>query len=116
MKTQVTGLLNFFGVIIQGDFADITCYRSKNGTLIWFPKAPPRKPPSELQIDQRDKWSDIIENWVELPQATRDKWELVCQRESLWISGINLYIWWRCSLDDSIIHTLERHTGITLIS
>lgn len=115
MKTTLTGYLNFFGVRIQGDIGPITCYRSSRRGLVWFPKAPPKCPPTDLQIDHRDKWKDIIENWTELPAATKENWERLTRRASLSLSGINLYIWWRCSQDDAIIQTLQRQTGISVL-
>jgi hypothetical protein len=115
MKTTLTGYLNFFGVRIQGDIGTITCYRSSRRGLVWFPKAPPTCPPSDLQADQRDKWKDIIEDWTELTDAARAAWSLIVERASLSLTGFNLYIWWRCSQDDAIINTLERQTGITVI-
>lgn len=115
MKTTLDSYLNFLGLGIQGDIGPYTCYRSSRGGVIWFLKAPPRCPPSDLQNQLREKWRLIIVDWTELDAATRANWDLICDEGSLYINGINLYIWWRCSQDDSIIHTLERQTGITLL-
>lgn len=115
MKTVPKSLLNFLGIRIQGDLADITCYRSKRGGVIWFLKAPPKCPPSELQNQLREKWRAILDDWLALPEETKANWELITQAASLCLHGLNLYIWWRCSQDDAIIHTLERHTGIDVL-
>ncbi len=115
MKSQLPRYLNFLGLAIQGDIDGITCYRSSRGALIWFPRAPPAKPPSQLQIDQRQKWRAILDDWNALPAATQTNWMAITQRACLSLHGLNLYIWWRCSQDDSIINTLERQTGITVI-
>lgn len=115
MKTQLPKYLSFLGVAIQGDLDGITCYRSSRGALIWFPRAPPRKPPSELQEWQRARWRAILDDWLALPAATRANWMAITERASLSLHGLNLYIWWRCSEDDSIIITLQRHTGITVL-
>ncbi|MHC4405934.1 MAG: hypothetical protein ACYTG0_40350 [Planctomycetota bacterium] len=115
MQTELTGYLQILGLRIQGDLDGITCYRSKRGAVIWFPQAPPRTPPSDLQAAQRAKWRAILDDWNALPAATRDDWELITKRASLWLHGLNLYIWWRCSEDDSVINTLQRQTGITVI-
>lgn len=115
MKTTLPRYLNFLGLNIQGDIDGITCYRSSRGAVIWFPRAPPKKPPSELQIWQRDRWRAILDDWLALPAATQANWMLITERASLSLHGLNLYIWWRSSQDDSIINTLQRHTGITVI-
>ena len=115
MKSQLPSYLNILGFDVQGDIDGITCYRSSRGALIWFPRAPPRKPASALQIAQRAKWRAILDDWLDLPAATRANWMLITVRASLSLHGLNLYIWWRSSQDDSIVHTLERQTGITVI-
>lgn len=115
MKTQLTSYLNFLGLNIQGDIDGITCWRSKRGAVIWYPRAPPKCAPSQLQVDQRAKWRSILDDWNALPAATRANWMLITERASLSIHGLNLYIWWRCAQDDSIVNTLERQTGITVI-
>lgn len=115
MKTKLNKYLNFLGVNIQGDLAGITCYRSKRGGVIWYPKAPPKCQPSQLQIDQRAKWRAILDDWLALTDAARADWMLITERASLSLHGLNLYIWWRCSEDDTVINTLERQTGITVL-
>ncbi|HDZ22775.1 hypothetical protein LCGC14_1469940 [marine sediment metagenome] len=115
MKSQLTKYLNFLGIGIQGDLDGITCYRSSRGALIWFPRAPPEKPPSELQIWQRERWRAILDDWNALPASTRSDWMLITERASLYIHGLNLYLWWRCSQDDTVIETLQRQTGITVL-
>ena len=115
MKSTLVKYLNFLGLQVQGDIDGITCYRSSRGALIWFPRAPPKKPASPLQIWQREKWRGILDDWLELPAATRANWMLITERATLSLHGLNLYIWWRCSEDDSIIETLQRHTGINVL-
>jgi len=115
MKTQLPTYLNFLGITFQGDIDGITCYRSKTGAVIWFPRAPPKCPATDLQNQLRDKWKAIINDWTELSALARANWNLVCDRASLSLHGLNLYIWWRCSQDDSIIQTLERQTGVTVL-
>lgn len=115
MHTRLTSYLCFLGLRIQGDLDGITCYRSKGGGIIWFPRAPPTKPPSELQEAQRAKWKQILLDWLDLPAATRLAWMHLALRAHLRIHGLNLYIWWRCSQDDRIIQTLQRQTGITVL-
>lgn len=115
MKTTLDSYLNFLGLRIQGDIGHITCYRSSRRGLVWFPKAPPRKPASDLQNAYRAKWRAILDDWNAFPKATKAKWMAITRKASLSIHGLDLYIWWRCSQDDSIVQTLQRQTGITVL-
>lgn len=115
MKTIPTSILQIMGLSIQGDLDGITCWRSKRGAVIWYPKAPPTKPPSALQTQQREKWRAILDDWLALSDSVRANWMLITQRASLSLHGLNLYIWWRCAEDDTIIQTLERQTGISVL-
>lgn len=115
MKTTLDSYLNFLGLRIQGDIGPVTCYRSTRRGMVWFPKAPPRKPASDLQNALRAKWRGILDDWNAFPPATRAKWMAITKKASLSLHGLALYIWWRNSLDDSIIITLQRQTGITVL-
>lgn len=115
MKTKLTSLLNFFGLQVQGDIGPITCYRSARQPLIWFLKAPPKKPLSALQAAQIAKWVNIIDDWKALTPTQRANWLAIAAKASLSIQGFNLYIWWRSAEDDTIIETLERQTGIDVL-
>lgn len=115
MRTRLPSYLCFLGLRIQGDLDGITCYRSSRKGIVWYPRAPPTVPPSDLQADQMDKWKDQLEDWTELPDATRLAWMQLASTAHLRIHGLNLYLWWRSSYDDAAIHTLERQTGITVI-
>lgn len=115
MKRAVTSLLSFLGLAIQGDLDGITCYRSKRGTVIWYPQAPPTTPPSDLQQWNRDRWAEWIDDWMGLGSPTRQKWIELTSKAHLRITALNLYIAWRASQDNAFIHTLERQTGITVL-
>lgn len=116
MRTKLTSLLHLIGLQVQGDIDGVTCYRSARKPLIWYLKAPPTKPPSDLQIWQRQRWTDILQDWLDFSDAARLAWMRLATLGHLRIHGLNLYIWWRCSEDDSIIQTLERQTGISVLS
>lgn len=115
MKKKLDSYLHLLGLRIQGDLGPYTCYRSSQRGMIWYPRAPPMKPPSDAQVDQRDKWRDQIEDWTELTAAQRQNWMNLASRANLHMHGFNLYLWWRGSYDDTSIHTIERQTGVTVI-
>ena len=115
MQSKVTGYLQLLGLRIQGDLDGITCWRSRQGGIIWFPRAPPRKPASALQTLQREKWRAILDDWNAFTDEQRANWMQLADRGHLHMHGMNLYIWWRCAQDDATIQTLEHQTGITVL-
>lgn len=115
MISKLVGYLSFLGFRVQGDIDGITCYRKMNGAIIWFPQAPPRTPPSALQVLQRAKWRTYLDDWAAFTDDIRQAWLDLATDAHLRIHGLNLYIWWRSSLDDPAIRTLERQTGITVL-
>ena len=115
MKSELISYLNYLGLRIQGDIDGITCWRRPNGAIMWYLQAPPKKPPSALQILQRAKWRTFLDDWNAFPAATRQAWLELATAAHLRIHGLNLYIWWRSTFDDPAIRTLERQTGINVL-
>lgn len=115
IQSELRGLLNLLGIVIWGDFADMTMYRC-HGKLILFGKTRPEKPPSDLQVEQRAKFSAAVDAWNGLTQDQRDTWELATRRLSLCLHGWNLYLHWQLTDDTSAIQTIERQTGLTLLA
>lgn len=102
------------GLRIGGDLDGVTYYINKRGKPTWFAKAPPTKPPTPKQRSQRNKFRLVAMLWSELPQLERDKWELICRRASLCLTGYNLFVHIQLSLDFASLHTLESQTGISV--
>lgn len=108
-------LFSLFGLVIWGDFADLTLYRSKRGKVVFFPKTYPTGPGSPLQQAQRNRLKAAAADWIALTDAERSQWELASRRASLCSTGYNLYLHWQLTKDDSAIATLERQTHTTLL-
>lgn len=115
MHGDLPSYLTFLGINIQGDLDGITCWRSRKGGVIWYPRAPPKCPPSDLQQWHRDRWRAILDQWLALPTADRLAWLRIASAASLHMHGLNLFIWWKCARDDGPIKTLQRQTGITVL-
>lgn len=97
-----------------GDLGPFTYYTKANGTIVFFPRAPPKTPPTDRQIYQRDNFRLAAMSWKLLPQRTRAKWELATKILSLKLNGYNLWTWFYCSSDHTAIATIERLTGLDL--
>jgi len=108
-------LLRWLGFNTQGDLGPWTFYTDKRKGLVFFEKAPPLEPPSQLQTTMRNAFRLVAYTWRSLPQSVHDDWELVSKRAYLKINGYNLFTYWSTTKDDPTIHTLERLTQIRLL-
>lgn len=106
---------NALGFTLQGDIGPYTMYRSARRKLVIFPKAPPHKPASRLQLWHRMKWTAAARCWKNLCAPHRARWSLAAQRLRLNVSGYNLFLWYCCRKDDALILTIERQTGLDLL-
>lgn len=105
-------IISFMGTTIQGDIGPLTCYKSKKGKVVFFPKSPPKEPPSYLQIRQRNRWAIAGQRWNAISQQQRDAWEQLTRRARLRISGINLFFYYHLRQATAVIDTLVHQTGI----
>lgn len=110
-----TDLLWCLGWSTQGDLGPLTMYTSRRGNLVFFDKAPPLNPPSQLQIYFRDRWRIAAAAWRDLTDEQRATWLLAARRANLMIGGYNLWIYWRTTEDSPSIETIERQTGLVLM-
>ena len=84
-----TGLLGFR---VNGDFGGMTCYTNKNGKQVWFPFSPPTKPPTALQIAQRQRFAAAVNSYLSQSSSVKAQYELATQRASLCLTGQNLWV------------------------
>lgn len=112
---QDTKLLAFLGLNTQGDLGPWTFYTDKRGQLVWFVKAPPLEPPSQLQVSARNAFRLNGYLWRRLTALHQKNWELASKRAHLKINGHNLFTFWNLTKDHATIHTVERLSGIKLI-
>lgn len=115
MKTSVHMLFRFLGWNTQGDLGPYTFYTSKRKGLVWYDKAPPTCPPTQLQLLQRSRWTAAAQAWTAASPATREAWNLATTRAHLRIGGLNLWMYHQLSYDTPAIQTIERQTGLTLL-
>lgn len=100
--------LNFLGFRPTGDLADLTCYTSKRNRIVWFPKAPPQKPPSVLQIRNRNRFRLAAAAWQRKTQEQRNEWNAAARHCHLSLSGYTLWVFWQLRRDEDVIRTIER--------
>lgn len=108
--------LALIGFNVQGDIGPFTVYTSRRGKFVVFDKAPPLTSASYAQLVQRNRWRGAAQNWRELSEEKRDDWERATRRLQLVITGYNLWVYWQTTHDLPTIRTIERQSGIDLVT
>lgn len=111
MKIRPPAIYQMLGLNVQGDIGPYTTYRSKRGKMVIFLRAPPRVPPSDWQINIRNRWTVIAAAWASLPAAVRAAWLRTARRAHLRMSGYNLYLLLNCNPDPAALATICRLAG-----
>lgn len=102
------------GLIVSGDVAGYTIYTDMRGRKVAFPIAPPKEPPSPLQVQHRSRFRTAQQNWTGLTPQEKAILELCTHRASLAMTGQNLYIAIALKNQTGLVETLERQTDLTL--
>ena len=108
-------LFKLWGFNTQGDWGPFTFYTNKRNALVFYLRAPPKKPWSPIQLAQQAKFADAAHAWTALPPAAKANWERATHLAHLRITGYDLWMYWTLRYDDQAIRTIERQTGITLL-
>lgn len=102
------------GIIVSGDVDGITIYTDMRGRKVAFPQAPPKEPPSPMQVSHRARFATAQKAWTALTKPQKDTLELATLRTSLAMTGQNLYIAIALKANPDLVSTLERQTELTL--
>lgn len=105
---------NALGMIVSGDVDGYTIYTDMKGRKVAFPQAPPKEPPSPMQISHRARFASAQSAWTALTPQQKATLELATDRTSLAMTGQNLYIAIALKSNPDLVRTLERQTDLTL--
>ncbi|KKM79862.1 hypothetical protein LCGC14_1345700 [marine sediment metagenome] len=105
---------SMLGLIVSGDIDGLSIYTDRHGRKIAYPKSPPTKPPSPLQVFQRTRFKNAMSNWRNATQNTRRNYENVSLLTSLAMTGLNLWLHFSLKGRPAALSTLSRQAGITL--
>lgn len=108
-------LYHLMGFNPTGDLGPFTFYTKKNGTIVFFLKAPPKTPPTFHQTRQHNLWKAAAIQWQHIAPEIRANWTLTQQRAHLGITGYNLFIYWSTTGDLAAIKTIQHQTGLQLL-
>jgi hypothetical protein len=116
MRTHPSPLLTCLGLKAAGDIGPYTIWTSKRNKLVLILKAPPEKPPSYLQLRQRNRWRIAAQQWRALPPAARARWALAAARAHVRCTGYNLHTAYVAADRADLIRTIERQTSLQLLT
>jgi hypothetical protein len=108
-------LLPLMGLNPSGDLGPFTIFRTARRGVVWFPRSPPKRPPSYFQRRQRNAWRFAAAVWSALTPAQRSLWAQAATIARLSISGYNFFIFYQTTQSRGAVRSVERHTGITLL-
>lgn len=102
------------GLEVSGDIGDLTIYTDRFGKKVAYPKAPPKEPPSFLQIIQRQRFADGQAAWMALDPDEKDALERATKKVSAPLTGQNLFISTYMRADSADLQTFSSQSGILL--
>ena len=105
---------SLWGLRISGDIGGLTVYTDRFGKKVAYPKAPPDKPPSPLQIQQRRRFTASQKEYGLLNQAQKLAYENLTKAASLCMTGQNLFIHVALCHAFQLLLTLMRQWEITV--
>jgi len=105
---------NLIGMEVSGDVGDYTIYTNRFQKKVAFPKAPPKEPPSELQIIQRASFKAAQKSWMDLTDQEKTNLENATKKLSMPLTGQNLWISALLKSDFQAYLTVQNQSGIIL--
>lgn len=116
MNLSHANLLKVAGLTVTGDIGPYTFYTTKRKAKVAFIKAPPKTPPSSLQIHRRNQFRLAGMAWKSLTDVQRSDWHEATRRAGLKITAFNLFLHWHTTKDLDVIRTVEQQSGIDLLA
>ena len=107
---------SLWGMVVSGDIGDLTVYTDRFGKKVAFQKSPPKKPPTDLQIAQRERFRLAQVEYMGLTPLQKADYELLVTRASLCLTGQNLFIHVGLKGDFNVLDTIQRQHGVSVIA
>ena len=106
---------SLLGLIASGDVDGITIYTDRHGRKVAYPKAPPKEPPTQMQVDVRAKFKAAQAEYMGLTPQQKEDYELLTKAASLCMTGQNIFISTAMRHTQGILDTIQLQTGITVV-
>lgn len=116
MKNLGPAIYQFLGVLTNGDLGPYTIYTDQRKEQVIFLKTWPKDPATYHQKIRRNRWSQIAFRWRVLDEDTKTLWKELTRKANLTITYYNLFYYYMLDKDIKVIETLQRNTGIDVIT
>lgn len=103
------------GLIVSGDIDGLTIYTDRHNRKVAYPKAPPKEPPTQMQIDVRNRFKAAQAEYMGLTLLQKEAYELLTKAAALCLTGQNLFISVAMTDTYGTLDTLQLQTGITVV-
>jgi len=100
--------IDLLGFTVSGDIGGLTAYTDRFGKKVFYPKAPPDKPPSPMQAKLRAAFKSAQAEFMGLSPQAKIDWEVLISRSGLCMTGQNLFIHTAMIKDFDVLETIER--------
>lgn len=104
------------GFAATGNLGPFVVYTSRRQGTVWYVKPKEGKFFCWKRTHQRNRFRHAAMAWKSLPQEERNAWNLACRLARLYLCGYALYTWWQTKRDRPALRTIERQSGITLVT
>lgn len=98
-----------------GDIGPYTMYTMRNGTVVFYEKAPPKEPASYRQLILRNRWRTAAASWGNMGSDQKALWHLAAKQARLYFHGYALWVFWSTTQDRPTLKTIERQSGVQLL-
>ena len=106
---------SMLGLIVSGDVDGLTIYTDRHARKVAYPKAPPKEPPTPLQVWARGRFKVAQAEYMAAAPAEKVLWESLTKRASLCLTGQNLFIHVAMKHSFAVLDTLMQQTGVSVI-
>ena len=105
---------HLIGLQISGDIGPYTIYTDRHARKVVFPKAPPKEPPSEFQIDLRARFKSAQAEYMAQTDQVKAEIEAATKKLSIPLTGQNLWISIAMKANFEVLQTIRDQSGINL--
>lgn len=105
---------SIIGIEVSGDFDSLSIYTNRFAKKVWYPKSPPKKTPSPLQMIARDNFKAAQLAWADLASDQKVNLESATKKLSAPLTGQNLYISAVIRQSNADLITFENQSSILL--
>jgi hypothetical protein len=114
MAESIERFIPFLGLYVAGDLGPLTIYTNKRGKIVWYPRSPPKEPPTSAQLLQRQRFAYAQHLWSTQSKQVKADWETAMKRMALDMTGQNAFMSISLRNDHDAVARINHRTGLNL--